>query len=395
MGLEKIRKSGADILFQSSRLSFLAISQCDLLKECLKANTPCYYRGVTLLRCQSSYVALLGSHVEKASLSERVKPKLVLSRLQWVSFLQPPCTSHQSMPAICTLASRRSPRLSIQDLQEDEGWENSAELLYPDFDPTTVALPLLPSTQSPSASPIVLPTLPAPSRTSHARQRPEHHIPRPPNAFILYRTDYCIWNKQLASGERDHRVVSKLAGEAWRHLHPESRAKYEEMAQERKRLHAIKYPHYRRTSTARSRGIGRKRKAEDDCDYQGHASHWCRRGSRDHTKPSPVTVDLESEDIADFSSPPSNSYKRARITLTTRSSAPSPEVDHSRTPELSPNSSSESPASDLSLRTPAVPQPGLTCEEGFIATADIPPLDLSASAPQEVGSLSPSTAIRS
>ncbi|KAJ7602044.1 high mobility group box domain-containing protein, partial [Mycena polygramma] len=70
-------------------------------------------------------------------------------------------------------------------------------------------------------------------------------IPRPPNSFICFRTDYCVLNKQLDSDAvRDHRVVSQLAGKAWKALPPTERKYYEDMAKQKKKEHAEMYPDY-------------------------------------------------------------------------------------------------------------------------------------------------------
>ncbi|KAJ7480165.1 hypothetical protein B0H11DRAFT_1271763 [Mycena galericulata] len=254
------------------------------------------------------------------------------------------------------IASRRSRRqLTPQTIGYDEELEN-CELLYPESDAETP-----PISGSPSPLSIAPRTAPAP-RVSHARQRPADHIPRPPNPFICFRTDYCVWNKQLDSGGvRDHRLVSKLAGQAWQALDSASREKYEAIAQEKKKQHALMYPDYAYMPTSRSGAKGKKRKAADDCDYEER----------------PV---------------PSKRRRRSRgsvqsLTLPARSSAPSPEWERLRTPELSPDTSSESPDPDLAgfRRIPSTASLHLELEHDcdFVATADIPPLDLYAGAPEQ------------
>ncbi|KAJ7748538.1 hypothetical protein DFH07DRAFT_830130 [Mycena maculata] len=280
-----------------------------------------------------------------------------------------------------------SRRLSSQEIDSDDGWEN-CELLYPDSDPETSVSS---SPQAPPSSSIVPPAAAAPRRKSHARQRSATHIPRPPNPFICFRSDYCVWNKQLDSGGvRNHRLVSKLAGEAWRALDIASRQKYEELAQEKKKEHRIRYPDYAYAPTPASRlgGKGKKRRADDDCDYEDRPLPSKRRRSRGLQ----LAVDTDAHVFDSLPSPTNTTWKPNGPA---RSPAPSPELERPQTPELSPNSSSESPNPDPSdfLRTPPVASyPELEDDDGdFVATADIPPLDLYANAPEQVGSLTSST----
>ncbi|KAJ7139599.1 hypothetical protein C8R44DRAFT_764907 [Mycena epipterygia] len=276
------------------------------------------------------------------------------------------------MPRVRSVPSRVSQRSSTDDVgSECESWPG--ELLYPDSDAETVV------SKSRSASPVVKSSPPPPTRTSHARQRPEHHIPRPPNPFILFRTDYCVLNKQAPGGVRDHRMVSRLAGQAWNQLDMVSREKYVVRAEERKRLHAIQYPDYSYAPSSRSKG--KKRKAEDDCDYEERVpqSKPRRRSPRGSAQSLGVGVVVDAESP----SPTDSTRKRARLAPTTRSASPSPELDRSQTPELSPNTSSESPDPEPILHTPTTSLQLVHDVDDFVPTADIPPLDLYADAPDK------------
>ncbi|KAJ7456509.1 hypothetical protein FB451DRAFT_607100 [Mycena latifolia] len=267
------------------------------------------------------------------------------------------------MPVDCSVSCRRSRRLSTQDLiSPDE--EFVGELLYPDSDPETITSP---PPQSHSVSPVVdIP--PPPARTSHARQRPEDHIPRPPNPFICFRSDYCT----ILDGKvPNHRLVSKLAGQAWAALDDTTRKKYEDIALEKKRLHAIQYPGYAYAPSSRSGGKGKKRKPDDDCDYEERPTQSKRRRSRGGTQLLSVATGVRSEGPI---SPTNCGRKRARLAP---AAGPNPRIDRSQTPELSPNASSESPASEFILRTPAATSPHLVCDyDDFVPTAEIPPLFL-------------------
>ncbi|KAF8213617.1 high mobility group box domain-containing protein, partial [Mycena galopus ATCC 62051] len=70
-------------------------------------------------------------------------------------------------------------------------------------------------------------------------------IPRPPNCYILFRSNYCVENKKLGSkAELDHRVVSKMASIAWNALSRADKKPWEDRAREKKIEHAQNYPGY-------------------------------------------------------------------------------------------------------------------------------------------------------
>ncbi|KAG8690903.1 hypothetical protein FRC09_011798 [Ceratobasidium sp. 395] len=102
-----------------------------------------------------------------------------------------------------------------------------------------------PSPTSSAPSPYFTePSTPAepPVKKSHSRRRPPGHIPRPRNAFILFRTHYVA--AQLIPGkvENDHRHISKIIGEIWNTLPPAERLHWEQKADEK---HSRMYPGYR------------------------------------------------------------------------------------------------------------------------------------------------------
>ncbi|KAJ7102413.1 hypothetical protein B0H15DRAFT_329691 [Mycena belliarum] len=275
------------------------------------------------------------------------------------------------MPIAHNISHRRSRRFSTHELiSDEEDWECPGELLYPDS-PIVSPAPQIPSVTN------------APARTSHARQRPDDHIPRPPNSFICFRSDYCA---VLDGTVPNHRVVSKLAGQAWAELDSIERKKYKDIAQEKKRLHAIKYPDYAYAPSARPSGKSKKRKADDDCDYEDRRPHPKRRRSRGGRS---LKVVVGGGYDSDGPISPTNcGRKRARPALT---ETPSPLIARSQTPELALNTPSESSDPAPVLRTPLLLSQAsqLVCnyddddDDGFVPTGDIPPLDLYACAPSK------------
>ncbi|KAG8993954.1 hypothetical protein FRB90_000567 [Tulasnella sp. 427] len=95
-------------------------------------------------------------------------------------------------------------------------------------------------------------------RTSHSRKLPVDHIPRPPNAFILFRTNFVAEAKLTKGTEADHRNISKIAGAVWRSLLPDEKLKWHNKALEEKEAHRKKYPNYRYTPVARRENVSRR-----------------------------------------------------------------------------------------------------------------------------------------
>ncbi|KAJ7334858.1 hypothetical protein DFH08DRAFT_879527 [Mycena albidolilacea] len=91
-----------------------------------------------------------------------------------------------------------------------------------------------------------LPTAPRPFSTkkSHSKKRPLGHIPRPRNAFILFRCDYTRQNERKTKA-CDQNDVSRMVGSIWRNMTQEQRAPWVVMAEAEKKRHAVLYPGYK------------------------------------------------------------------------------------------------------------------------------------------------------
>ena len=142
----------------------------------------------------------------------------------------------------------------LLDTAADYDWQGAAslQLLHSGSDveinpPAIRPLPPSPSTCTTSSSdspPSLVTHLPFTPGSSHTRNRKEGHIPRPPNAFMVFRS--WLWNKDnLKSIERDNRNVSRIAGRYWNELSEAERAPFRSMAEEAKARHAQLYPEYR------------------------------------------------------------------------------------------------------------------------------------------------------
>ncbi|CAE6446331.1 unnamed protein product [Rhizoctonia solani] len=85
---------------------------------------------------------------------------------------------------------------------------------------------------------------------SHSRRQPPGHIPRPRNAFILYRSWY-VRQGFLSDVENDHREISRIVGKIWKQMSPEEQAPWRAMAEEEKAEHARMYPNYKYSPNSR------------------------------------------------------------------------------------------------------------------------------------------------
>src|SRR5216683_6117145 len=113
--------------------------------------------------------------------------------------------------------------------------------------PSTI--PDSPPTADDDAQPASAPPEPL-GKKSHARKQPEGHIPRPRNAFILFRCDFVAQKKIPASVEPDHRNISRIVGRIWKAMSDEDRRPWIEEAKREREKHKRLYPQYRYSPTS-------------------------------------------------------------------------------------------------------------------------------------------------
>ena len=81
-------------------------------------------------------------------------------------------------------------------------------------------------------------------RSGHSRKKPINHIPRPPNAFILFRS-YFIKSQHVSSEvETNHSTLSKIIGLTWKNLPIEERQIWHARAKVALEDHKRKFPSY-------------------------------------------------------------------------------------------------------------------------------------------------------
>ncbi|KAF8829487.1 hypothetical protein F5879DRAFT_921851 [Lentinula edodes] len=82
-------------------------------------------------------------------------------------------------------------------------------------------------------------------RAPPGKRRSLGYIPRPPNAFMLFRADFVKQKHVPNSIETNHSSLSKIIGSCWRSLPTEEKAIWEKRARAEKAEHKRKYPEYR------------------------------------------------------------------------------------------------------------------------------------------------------
>ena len=110
------------------------------------------------------------------------------------------------------------------------------------------------SRPNPAYSGDVQPASQSSAKKSHARKQPDGHIPRPRNAFILFRCDFVAQKKIPASVEPDHRNISRIVGRVWKAMSDEERRPWVEEAREERETHKRLHPQYRYSPSSAAAG---------------------------------------------------------------------------------------------------------------------------------------------
>ncbi|KAF9049361.1 hypothetical protein BDZ89DRAFT_886149, partial [Hymenopellis radicata] len=71
------------------------------------------------------------------------------------------------------------------------------------------------------------------------------YIPRPPNAFILFRSAFIRSNRITGRVEGNHSTLSRIIGAVWRSLPPHEREEWEAKARVALDEHKRRYPDWR------------------------------------------------------------------------------------------------------------------------------------------------------
>lgn len=84
----------------------------------------------------------------------------------------------------------------------------------------------------------------APRRPGHSRKKSDNHIPRPPNAFILFRSSFIKSQHVSTEVETNHSTLSKIIGLTWQNLPHDERQVWHAKAKAALDDHKRKFPQY-------------------------------------------------------------------------------------------------------------------------------------------------------
>ncbi|KAF9075523.1 hypothetical protein BDP27DRAFT_1257272 [Rhodocollybia butyracea] len=116
--------------------------------------------------------------------------------------------------------------------------EADAEDMYDDSPADDSSATLFPPSSTPAPPP-------RRRRAPPGKRRSLGYIPRPPNAFMLFRADFVKQKHVPNSIETNHSSLSKIIGSCWRSLPVDEKAVWEKRAKVEKAEHKRKYPEYR------------------------------------------------------------------------------------------------------------------------------------------------------
>lgn len=141
----------------------------------------------------------------------------------------------------------------------------------------------------------------------------KEHIPRPPNAFMLYRS-HMLKSRGNADPEKRQQNLSRIAGQLWRAMSTEDRAVWHKKAAEVQAAHYAKYPGYKFKPNRKSAKSAKT--LHSGAYYPKSAEQLCaessigpvRRARSSRVRPQGVTRDdilgaLETQFPSAFSSP--------------------------------------------------------------------------------------------
>lgn len=84
----------------------------------------------------------------------------------------------------------------------------------------------------------------SPRRPGHNKKKPDNHIPRPPNAFILFRSSFIKSQHVSTEVETNHSTLSKIIGLTWQNLPHDERQVWHAKAKAALDEHKRKFPKY-------------------------------------------------------------------------------------------------------------------------------------------------------
>ena len=101
-------------------------------------------------------------------------------------------------------------------------------------------------------------------KPGHGKKKGDDHIPRPPNAFILFRSSFIKSRHVSTEVETNHSTLSKIIGMTWQNMPHEERQFWHSKAKIAQAEHKRKHPHYAfRPSHVKGKSATEKRKVRE------------------------------------------------------------------------------------------------------------------------------------
>lgn len=177
-------------------------------------------------------------------------------------------------------------------------------------------------------------------RAIRNRERDPSWVPRPANAFIIFRSEYSREHAQSHKTDGTppppEKTLSKRAAEAWSKLTEDEKAPYKVRADEERIEHAKRFPDYRYRPRRRNSGANRSSAAPS---RREQVESFMRRAAASHNH----GADSESDYSAECSSPATS--------ITGSSSPEPPDIAISSSVDSRDPRSQSFPRGNMSLRT--------------------------------------------
>jgi HMG (high mobility group) box len=108
-------------------------------------------------------------------------------------------------------------------------------------------------------------------RSGYSRKKPINHIPRPPNAFILFRSSFIKSRHVSSEVETNHSTLSKIIGLTWKNLPSEERQIWHDRAKVALDEHKRKFPSYAfKPIHNKPRGMSREKRKMREVGLKDH-----------------------------------------------------------------------------------------------------------------------------
>lgn len=104
-----------------------------------------------------------------------------------------------------------------------------------------------------------LASMPIPSSRGYSRSKDPDHVPRPRNAFMLFRSAFAAAQKIGTNIERDNRHITRIIAHCWNRLSDSEKQVWRNKAATEKAVHAMKYPNYRFHPVLRTKKPAKRR----------------------------------------------------------------------------------------------------------------------------------------